>query len=337
MYQINGNRPASGDPFYNTTGNGGYSQCIQGKPVVSGLNVLCNCVGAACGFFNKIYSEVTGYKGMKYPYLNCNAEYFIERAKKYYPDIKVVQEPCEGGIMVWEGYGDLAGHVAGVVKCNSATQVYTAESGYNNFAWANYTRNKGSNGNYGLDTRYFKYLGCLVNPALGEQRSYQSAVTPNVPRDENKNQIEVKQGITQLRVRSNPSLQGSILGLATTGFYNYYETAEADGYTWYRIADGQWIAYSPDWENVYPKKEPTPAPKEIKLGDTVIVNGVGTASSTGEGARTRRYVNQEMKVIMISGNTSRPNRYALNQYNKGNINDPSAVTGWFSRKDIKKK
>ena len=87
----------------------------------------------------------------------------------------------------------------------------------------------------------------------------------------------------------------------------------------------------------YDYQEPKPEPEEIKLGDTVIVNGVGTASSTGEGARTRKFVNQEMKVIMISGNTSRPNRYALNQYNKGKINDASAVTGWFSEKDIKKK
>lgn len=92
-----------------------------------------------------------------------------------------------------------------------------------------------------------------------------------------------------------------------------------------------------------PKPEPKPEPdtkpvsKEIKLGDTVIVNGVGTAASTGEGARTRKFVNHKMKVIMISGNTRRPNRYALNQYDKGNVGDPRAVTGWFSIKDIKKK
>lgn len=269
MYLINGKRPENGDKFYNTVKNGGYSQCIQGKPVVKGLNVLCNCVGAACGFFNKIYSEVTGFKGMKYPKFYCDAEGFINQAKKYYPELEIVDEPVEGGIMVWEGLGKKAGHVAGVVKCNSATQVYTIESGYNSFAWANYTRNKGDNGNYGLSTSKYKYLGCIVNPALGKQRSYEE-------------------------VKPDPI---------------------------------------PD-----PKPIPTPAPtkKEISLGDTVIVNGVGTASSTGEGARTRRYVNQKMKVIMISGNTSRPNRYALNQYNKGNVNEPFAVTGWFSINDIKK-
>lgn len=75
---------------------------------------------------------------------------------------------------------------------------------------------------------------------------------------------------------------------------------------------------------------------QIELGDTVRVSGVGTASSTGAGARTRKFINQKMKVIMIAGNTSRPNRYALNQYNKGNVNDPRAVTAWFSINNIKK-
>jgi len=86
-----------------------------------------------------------------------------------------------------------------------------------------------------------------------------------------------------------------------------------------------------------PEEKPKSKPKTIALGDTVIVNGVGTASSTGEGARTINYTNREMKVIMISGNTSRPNRYALNQYNKGVVNDPFSVTAWFSINDIKKK
>lgn len=94
---------------------------------------------------------------------------------------------------------------------------------------------------------------------------------------------------------------------------------------------------SDTWLNPHEYDYQKPEPVEIKLGDTVIVNGVGTASSTGSGAKTREFVNQEMKVIMISGNVSRPNRYGLNQYNKGKINDGSAVTGWFSEKDIKKK
>lgn len=154
--------PNKGNKFYNTTSNGGYSHCIKGKPTQSGLNVLCNCVGWACGRFNEVYSIEKGYKGMKYWQLNCNAEDFISRGKSI--GLKVSTEPVVGGIMVWEGKGSLAGHVAFVEKKNSATQVFTSESGYNHFAFANYTRNKG-NGNWGLNNNY-KYLGCLVNPAV---------------------------------------------------------------------------------------------------------------------------------------------------------------------------
>lgn len=154
--------PKKGNKFYNTTSKGGYSHCIQGKPTQSGLNVLCNCVGWACGRFNEVYSELSGYKGMKYWQLNCNAEDFIRRGKTI--GLNYTKEPVVGGIMVWEGKGSKAGHVAFVEKINNNNQVYTSESGYNSFAFANRTRNKG-NGNWGINSDY-KYLGCIINPAL---------------------------------------------------------------------------------------------------------------------------------------------------------------------------
>lgn len=79
-------------------------------------------------------------------------------------------------------------------------------------------------------------------------------VTPNVERDEYKDQIEVKEGITELRVRMTPSLSGELIGYAKEGYYNYYEIVDVDGYNWYRIADREWIAYNEEWENVYPAK-----------------------------------------------------------------------------------
>lgn len=85
-----------------------------------------------------------------------------------------------------------------------------------------------------------------------------------------------------------------------------------------------------------PEKPVEPVKTEIVEGDTVIVNGVGTASSDGSGLKTKHFENVPMKVIGISGNTSRPNRYALNQYNRGNVHDWSAVTGWFRGQDITK-
>ena len=161
MYKIQKTLPNKGNKFYNNGNNGGYSWCINGKPTIDGLNVLCNCVGWSCARFNEIYSIETGYQGMKYPQLNCNAENFYGRAKDI--GLEVRQEPTNGGIMIWEGKGSLAGHVAVVEKINSDGTVFTSESGYNNYDFRNYTRSN-NNGNWNLDTRYFKYLGCIVNP-----------------------------------------------------------------------------------------------------------------------------------------------------------------------------
>ena len=49
-------------------------------------------------------------------------------------------------------------------------------------------------------------------------------ITPNVPRDEYNNQIEVL--VDDLNVRASGSLQGTILGKAKKGFYNYYEVVK---------------------------------------------------------------------------------------------------------------
>ena len=88
---------------------------------------------------------------------------------------------------------------------------------------------------------------------LKKEEPPKTEITPNVERDEKKDQIEVK--VTELRVRTTPSLNGEILGYAQEGFYNYYEIVDIDGYNWFRIADNQWIAFNEEWETVYPKKE----------------------------------------------------------------------------------
>lgn len=76
-------------------------------------------------------------------------------------------------------------------------------------------------------------------------------ITPNVERDEYKNQIEVL--VDKLRIRTSPSLNGEIIGTANPGFYNYFET-KVDEYVWYRISDNNWIASSDEWTKVYPAK-----------------------------------------------------------------------------------
>lgn len=78
-------------------------------------------------------------------------------------------------------------------------------------------------------------------------------ITPIVERDENKDQIEVF--VPELRVRTQPTTTSDVLGYASEGFYDYLESVDNEGYTWFRIAENQWIASSDEWTKIYPKKE----------------------------------------------------------------------------------
>lgn len=161
--QMRTSKPGAGNKFFITTGAGGYSRCIVGSPTDSQCNVLSNCVGYACGRFNEIIGS------MKYPYLNCNAENFIERAKS--AGLQVVSYPTLGGIMVWQkgdtlSGNDGAGHVAVVERIDSANQIYTSESGYGGSAFWNSIRSN-TNGRWGLGSGY-SFRGCIVNPEIGD-------------------------------------------------------------------------------------------------------------------------------------------------------------------------
>lgn len=88
-------------------------------------------------------------------------------------------------------------------------------------------------------------------------------VTPTVTRDETKDQLKVN--VDDLRVRKAPATNQAIVGVAKlNGIYNYYETKEAGGYIWYRIADNQWIANSDNWCTIYPKKDDKSTIEELK-------------------------------------------------------------------------
>ena len=79
-----------------------------------------------------------------------------------------------------------------------------------------------------------------------------------VPRNTKVDQIEVLPDATVLRARKEPGLNGEVLGYINVGIYDIEDTEGAkDGYDWYKV-QGMWIAYSPDWEVIYPKEEPTP-------------------------------------------------------------------------------
>lgn len=160
MFQIRKSIPNKGNKYYNTVSNGGYNKAIVGNPTYNGCNVLANCVG----YCNGRFAEVMNLGKIKYQ-LICNAEVFIKKAKSY--GLSISSKPVTGGIMVWEGKGNLAGHVAFVERVLSEDKVYTSESSYGGSYFFNATRIKG-NGNYGLSSN-FKYIGCIVNPYVSDE------------------------------------------------------------------------------------------------------------------------------------------------------------------------
>lgn len=264
-------KPEAGNKFYTRKESGGYSTCIKGKPTDK-CDVLANCVGYACGRFNEIYSQITGYNGMKYPYFNCNAENFIERAKSFYPELSITTTPHAGAIAVWQkgntlSGSDGAGHVAIVEKVLSPTEIVTSESGYGGTAFFTKTRRKDNN--WGQSGYLFR--GFIVNPVVKEDPTPTVKITGTVVRDTTKNQIQVN--VTNLRVRVSPSLKATTLGYARKGIYNYTETKVADNYTWYKIAENNWIAYDKSWAILFPVNT-------IKVGDLVRLDKKATVYNT---------------------------------------------------------
>lgn len=148
--------PEKGNPYYNRIQNGGYGTSIQGYPLCEGLTCLANCVGFSSGRFN----EIGNYGKWQYFNYPPNAEDFWQRSQE--EGLTRGSEPKLGAIMVWEGIGSKAGHVA-VVEEIGSNFVITSESGYGCAKpfWTQ-QRFKG-NGNWGADNSYV-FLGFIYQP-----------------------------------------------------------------------------------------------------------------------------------------------------------------------------
>ncbi len=118
-----------------------------------------------------------------------------------------------------------------------------------------------------------KYLG---NPVL---------------RDINKKQIEVI--VDELRVRKTPN--GEILGYIKKGLYNVLDIKEQDFYTWYQIADDNWIAYNKDWEIIYEKEE---VKEEIKEPDDTFEEEIIKNQKPNLFFRTIKFLVEIIKKIL---------------------------------------
>lgn len=200
----------SDNKYYIRKANGGYNGAVKGKPTIKDANVLCNCVGYANGRF----AEIIGEKKIQYQ-LVCNAENFIEKAKKY--GLKISDVPVLGGIMVWQkgktlSDDDGAGHVAVVEKIVTENKIITSESGYNSFAFKTVTRTN-ANGRWGIGSAY-KFRGCIVNPAIGMVTAPTQESKPSISEEKAKYKVLSKSGMF---VRKSASTSAKAVGTLVYG------------------------------------------------------------------------------------------------------------------------
>lgn len=244
MFEPRLKKPEAGNKYYNKKPKG-YNPCILGKPTDSGCNVLANCQGYATGRFSEETNEgqCTWFGSM-----NACSMYIV--ATRDY-NLETGQTPKEGAMICWSGGKDKKGHVAIVEQVISDTEIVTSESAYEGKAFYTKTRKKG-NGLWGMSSSY-KLQGFIYNPHIKE-------VPDPVDRDKKEDQLEVIK--SKLRVRTEPSLNGEIIGFAKLGYYNDLETASADGYTWHRIDKECWIAEVEGYVKLLPK---------YKVGDIVTL------------------------------------------------------------------
>lgn len=230
-------KPENGNKYYNKKPKG-YNPCILGKPTDSGCNVLANCQGYATGRFSEETNEgqCTWFGSM-----NACSMYIV--ATRDY-NLKTGQTPKEGAMICWSGGKDKRGHVAIVEQVISDTEIVTSESAYEGKAFYTKTRKKG-NGLWGMSSSY-KLQGFIYNPHIKEVE-----ITKPVERNAEVNQLEVIK--SKLRVRTEPSLKGQILGFAELGYYNDLETCEADGYVWHKIDNYNWVAQVEGYVKLLPK------------------------------------------------------------------------------------
>lgn len=57
----------------------------------------------------------------------------------------------------------------------------------------------------------------------------------------------VNVNISTLNIRKTPSLSSDKVGVASSKTYDVFEKSDADGYTWYKIGENEWIAGNDEW------------------------------------------------------------------------------------------
>lgn len=139
----------------------------------------------------------------------------------------------------------------------------TAKKGY-----YNYTDSKSANGYVWYEIGESNWIAANSSWTKIHVAKPEPVMTSPVARDESKDQLQIV--IPNLRVRTGAGNNKTTLGLAKKGYYNYTAVKQANGYTWYKIAESNWIAYGPKWVNLYPAKKDEVEVYTVKKGDSLF-------------------------------------------------------------------
>ena len=309
-------RPTTGNKYFITRSNGGYSTCIQGKPTDSQCNVLSNCVGYACGAYN----EELGLGYEKY-HLNCNAENFIERAIA--SGLSVLSKPVVGSILCWEGVGSLAGHVAIVIEVINDNCIRTAESGYGSSRPFWITTRYNNNGRWGLNSNY-RPRGFIINPNYPYNPTPKPEPTPTpAPTPSDKFNIGDKVVINgALYTSSNAaSPAGSIHNKVT----NITRKNPGSAHPYNTTGDLGWMNESDIRMYTEPTPAPAPVDKTLHVGDKVKIIGTGNGASDGS-SNTAYGIGWTREILKIYSGRKFP-------YQVGNS---TGTTGFYKESSLEK-
>ena len=155
-------RPNDGDPYWTTTGYGGYNSQILGNPVNRAWagSVLPNCTGYVHGRWMELANQPYDFPRDILPYGNASTYYGNSSAEKG-------QDPRLGACMVW---GRGAGHVCIVEEIIDNDTVVTSESDYGDEQHGGTvfeTRTRHRQWNWGWYSGYTRpFLGFLYHPNI---------------------------------------------------------------------------------------------------------------------------------------------------------------------------
>ena len=138
--------PTADNKYFINYSKGGYNTAIVMDNVTG--SVLPNCVGYAQGRYREICGDQKVWSAVGNN-LAGNAETFFNAAKK--AGLPTGQTPKLGAIIVWEGKGSAAGHVAIVEEIKSNGDIVTSNSAYQGTRFYTQTVTKASGYLYNTD------------------------------------------------------------------------------------------------------------------------------------------------------------------------------------------